>query len=287
MLIFAKEISFFKHRAIIVFCFFSILLSNSNDEQRIVTIGGSVTEIAFALGVGESIIAVDQSSTIPEKVLDLPQVGYIRAISSEGILSVMPTKIITTSDMGPPNVIKQIQDSGVELVILDAATDFDGILRMVGEIANSLDVPEEGERVYNKILKEFSKVKTLVSKNAKKSKVAFFMDMTGSKVFNAAGKGTRGDYLIEVIGGKNIFKNDFKRYSKVSSESLIKYNPDLILIATKGFSGSLKSYIYDEKSLESISAVSSKNVFEIDIGYYLTFGTNFSDAVLKLLEEIK
>ena len=147
MLGFAKEICFFKQRVIIVFCFFSILLSNSNDEQRIVTIGGSVTEIAFALGVGESIIAVDQSSTIPEKVLDLPQVGYIRAISSEGILSVMPTKIITTSDMGPPNVIKQIQDSGVELVILDAATDFDGILRMVGDIANSLNIPKEGERV--------------------------------------------------------------------------------------------------------------------------------------------
>ena len=280
------KFNYLKNYLVIVFCFFSIIFSKSVDKERIVTIGGSVTEIAFALGAGESIIAVDQSSTIPEKVLELPQVGYIRAISSEGILSVMPTKIITTSDIGPPNVIKQIRNAGVELVILDAATDFDGILRMVREVADALDLSAKGSEVVNRINKEFSKVQEIVSKKTKRNKIVFFMDMTGSKTFNAAGQGTRGDYLIEVIGGKNVFKNDFKRYSKVSSESLIDYNPDIILIATKGFSGSLKSNIYSDKSLQSIEAVSSKNIFELDLGYYLTFGTHFSKAVLELLDKI-
>ena len=73
-------------------------------DNRLVTIGGSVTDIVFALGEGDLVVAVDQSSTLPEKVKDLPQAGYVRAISAEGILSMLPTKILASSDIGPPNV---------------------------------------------------------------------------------------------------------------------------------------------------------------------------------------
>ena len=77
----------------------------SDKPDRFVSIGGCVTETLFAIGAGEKIVAVDQSSTLPEIVKDLPQVGYIRSISSEGILSMLPTQIFTTTDIGPPNVI--------------------------------------------------------------------------------------------------------------------------------------------------------------------------------------
>ena len=80
---------------------FLITLNGVDCKERIVTIGGCVTEIIFALDMGKKVVAVDQSSTIPTKVKELPQVGYIRSISSEGILSMFPTKILTTTDIGP------------------------------------------------------------------------------------------------------------------------------------------------------------------------------------------
>ena len=88
-------------------------------NDRIVTIGGSITEIVFALGAGKSVVAVDWSSNIPSKVTDLPQVGYVRQLSSEGILSMSPTQILTTTDIGPPKVIEQIKDVGLTMQVLD------------------------------------------------------------------------------------------------------------------------------------------------------------------------
>ena len=69
-------------------------------KERIITIGGTATELVFALGAGEKVVAVDQSSVFPEEIKSLPQIGYIRAISAEGVLALKPTKIITTSEIG-------------------------------------------------------------------------------------------------------------------------------------------------------------------------------------------
>ena len=68
---------------ITIFLFLSLSLTKND---RIVTNGGSITEIVFALGSGKSVVAVDWSSNIPSKVKELPQVGYVRQLSSEGIL---------------------------------------------------------------------------------------------------------------------------------------------------------------------------------------------------------
>ena len=52
-------------------------------EPRLVTLGGSITEIVYALGAGDRIVAVDTTSVYPESVLSLPKIGYMRALSSE------------------------------------------------------------------------------------------------------------------------------------------------------------------------------------------------------------
>ena len=87
------------------------------ETERIITIGGCVTETVFTLNQGHKVVAVDVSSTIPYKIKKLPQVGYIRAISSEGILSMSPDYILTTTDIGPPKVVEQLRKSGVKMEI--------------------------------------------------------------------------------------------------------------------------------------------------------------------------
>ena len=98
----------------IIFLLFSVLLT---EQLRLITIGGCVTETVFLLGRGDDVVAVDQSSNYLSKIDGIPQVGYIRAISSEGVLSMFPNKILTTTDMGPPNVVEQIKNSGVDIHI--------------------------------------------------------------------------------------------------------------------------------------------------------------------------
>ena len=63
---------------------------SADAATRIVTVGGAATEIVFALERGDDVVGVDLSSTFPESVRDLPQVGYVRSISAEGVLALEP-----------------------------------------------------------------------------------------------------------------------------------------------------------------------------------------------------
>ena len=256
-------------------------------KERIVTIGGCVTEIVYALDKGNSVVAVDQSSTIPKKVKDLPQVGYIRSISSEGILSMFPTKILTTTDIGPVKVIEQINESGVDFKIFDSPKSFEDILTLISDIAIHLDVKENGDSLNTELTILNDKLINLKANNKSKPKIVFFMNPSASS-YTAAGAGTKANYLIEYIGGENIFSNDFNKYSKVSKEDVIKYNPDIILVGyfDKSTSKKMNSLFESNEYFESLTAVKNKNIFGIDIGSTLNFGPSFVHSSSDLINKI-
>ena len=85
----------------------------AEDAKRIVTLGGSVTEIAMALGAGDLLVARDSTSTYPSEITTLPDVGYIRGLSPEGVLSVAPDLILAEADAGPPAAVDVLTAAGV------------------------------------------------------------------------------------------------------------------------------------------------------------------------------
>ena len=255
------------------------------NKNNIITIGGSVTEVVFSLGYGENVIAVDQSSTLPaDQVKNLPQVGYVRSLSAEGILSLKPSIILASSDIGPKNVINQIENASVPIHIFDSPKDFNGIISLIKDIADTLNVDKPKDVLINNLNKKKKELDDLIQNT--NMKIAFFMNAGNSNSLNAAGNNTKANYLIELIGGQNIFKDSFNRYSKVSNESLLKLNPDIILIGSMSNDDLLKSEITNNSNLNSINAIKNNQVFVIDLGYHLTFGTNLVDAALNLSKNI-
>lgn len=267
----------------LIFC-----LGYSNSDRRIITIGGSVTEIVFELGIGNQVVAVDQSSISPEKVTKLPQVGYIRMISSEGILSLNPDIILTTTDIGPQKVVDQLKKSGVDLYIYDSAYNLDGIIALVENISNDLDLKSKGVEIIQNIEKNNQKVEKIKNNLTQNSKMVFFMNPSiGS--FTAAGENTKANYLIQYLGGENIFSNQFKKYSKVTKENIINLNPDIILAGSTRNNNEeeILSLFYEKDEFNSINAVENKNVIFINMGKYLTYGSKFSQNVYELLNQIQ
>ena len=87
------------------------------DTSRIVAIGGDVTEILYALKAEGKIAAVDSTSQFPAQALkEKPNVGYMRALSAEGVLSANPTLIVASKDAGPPDVVAALKASAVPYV---------------------------------------------------------------------------------------------------------------------------------------------------------------------------
>ena len=115
------------------------------DISRIVVMNGDFTEVVYALGLGENVVAVDTSATYPSEATELPQVGYQRRLSAEGVLSMDPTVVIGNTHAGPPEVLEQIRATGVPVVVLEVVTTVDGGARKIRRIAQALGVPARGE----------------------------------------------------------------------------------------------------------------------------------------------
>jgi iron complex transport system substrate-binding protein len=103
---------------------------------RIVAIGPAVSETVAALGAADSLVAVDSSSVYPPALRGLPQVGYMRALSAEGVLSLNPGVLLISADAGPPAALKQLRGTGLPVVVMpdghSPATVMESVRRVGG-----------------------------------------------------------------------------------------------------------------------------------------------------------
>ncbi|MET0748950.1 MAG: ABC transporter substrate-binding protein, partial [Rhizobium sp.] len=104
------------------------------DTSRLVSIGGDVTEIVYALGEEKRLIARDSTSVYPEAAAKLPDVGYMRALSPEGILAVNPSAIIAVEGSGPPEALAVLRNASVPFETVPQSFDRDGILKKIASI---------------------------------------------------------------------------------------------------------------------------------------------------------
>ena len=259
-------------------------LVDINKDFKFITIGGSVTETIFKLGFGRAVIAVDQSSTFPDRVKNLPQVGYIRAIASEGVLSMIPTKIFTTSDIGPPNAVSQIKDSGVDIEIFDAPKTVDDIIILIDKLSTLLDAKAQRNIVVGEIQSDIVKIDNIISNYDKVPSMVFFMNPS-SGGYMAAGKGTIADYLIDLMGGDNPFSDDFSKYQRVNKEEILKYDPDIILVASHGGDGKSSLHFTNGSEFKSLKSVDNRNVIDISMSN-LTMGPSFISNTVSVMEKI-
>src|SRR3954470_23493430 len=105
---------------------FATLWSRTADEpsnQRIVCIGQTLNEIIYALGAEKNLVGVDLSSTYPPQIKNLRNVGYHRALTAEGILSLKPTVIVHHNNIRAENVIPQLNDLQVPMKTFQGKAD--------------------------------------------------------------------------------------------------------------------------------------------------------------------
>src|SRR5262245_50807125 len=101
------------------------------DTSRIVSIGGLITEIVYALGEEARLVARDSTSTWPEAAAKLPDVGYMRALSPEGVLSVNPSAILALHGSGPREAIDVLKKSSVPFIEVPDHFNHEGILEKI------------------------------------------------------------------------------------------------------------------------------------------------------------
>ena len=197
-------------------------------DGPIVSIGGDVTEIVYALGAGERVAAVDITSRHPKEARDLPQVGYMRQLSAEPILSLSPTLILAIADAGPPQVLDQLQSAGTCLALIPDAHSAEGVVRKVEAVAAAVDRKAEGGALEAKLEAEFAALRSSLSAVKDRPRVLFLFSV-GEGAPMVGGRKTSADAIITLAGGQNAI-DSFEEFKPASSEGIIAAAPDVVLV---------------------------------------------------------
>jgi iron complex transport system substrate-binding protein len=197
-------------------------------DGPIVSIGGDVTEIVYALGAGARVTAVDITSRHPKEARDLPQVGYMRQLSAEPILSLSPRLILAIADAGPPQVLDQLQSAGTCLALIPDEHSTEGVIRKVAAVAAALDRKAEGEALAAKLEAEFAALQSSLSAIKDKPRVLFLFSVGEGAPMVGGGK-TSAHAIITLAGGQNAIES-FEEFKPASSEGIIAAAPDVVLV---------------------------------------------------------
>ena len=275
-------ISFFLHQNS-----FSNECSPANDVSRVTVAGGSITEIMYMIDAEESIIAVDITSNFPERARSHPQIGYVRALSAEGILSLDPTIIIGEDDMGPPAVLEQINRTGVEVAIISEKHNIAGIKSKIECVAKILNKKVEARELFDARLNPAIEKLNIASERVseKQTKAIFILGLqSGSPLIG--GMGTSANGLIEMVGAKNVLSS-FEGWKPVSTESILMAEPDLILISNRGLSafGDVES-LRQHPALALTPAAKNNNIIAMDGMAMLGFGPRTIFSALNIANDI-
>lgn len=256
-------------------------LSLKAESPRIVSIGGPVTEIVYALGADKGLAGVDTSSIYPEAATKLPQVGYQRMLSAEGVLALHPTLILASADAGPPPVVEQLKQSGVTWITIPAENSVKGAKAKIEAVAHALHREKEGGALESHLDDQMAKAQALVASETVKPKVLFIYARGGGTV-NVAGQGTAADAMITLAGGANAVSG-YTGYKPITAEAVVAAAPDVILIPSRGLEsiGGIDGLL-SQPGLAATPAGKSRRVVALDDLLLLGFGPRLGDALLQL-----
>lgn len=257
------------------------LPAHAEQSIRVVTIGGALTEIVYALEAQDTLVGSDTTSYFPSAAAELPKVGYQRALSAEGILSLSPTLVILTQEAGPPPVLKQIESAGVTLLTLDAGRSIEDVTQKISAIAAALNREEKAKELIEQINAESQKLADITGKQSSRLNAMFILQHGGGAPL-VAGKDTAANSIIQLSGANNVVV-DYTGYKPLTPEAAVSLKPDVILITSQGLEqAGGKEGLLKSPGISLTPAGKQGNIIAMDSLLMLGFGPRTTQAAQAL-----
>lgn len=248
---------------------------------RVVSLGGSVTEIVVALGAEDRLVARDTTSTFPQSVMALPDVGYVRALSPEGVLSVRPDLILAEDCAGPPEAMEVLKAAGVTVQSIPGEASPAGVLAKITAVATALNLPDQGAVLSAQVAVGFDALRTEVAEVKHPKRVLFILSLQGGRVM-AGGTGTEAEGIITLAGGVNA-ASGFDGYKPMTDEAVLTAAPDVILMMDREGDLSISNAdVLAQPALAATPAAAQGAIVRMDGMFLLGFGPRTPDAARAL-----
>ncbi|MCX8071940.1 MAG: cobalamin-binding protein [Candidatus Binatia bacterium] len=195
--------------------------------QRIVSLAPALTELVFALGVGDRLVGATAQCDFPPQALTLPRVGTFLSPNVEAVLHARPDIVLVSPSPGNRRAVEQLRNLGLRVFVVDPQTVQD-LAATVRQVGKALGVEEHADRLADRFVASIEATQRLVA-SCPPRKVLF---VVGRNPLIAVGSGTMQDELIHLAGGTNVVRAH--GWPKVSIESVLQAGPEVIIDATMG-----------------------------------------------------
>ncbi|WP_375688411.1 hemin ABC transporter substrate-binding protein [Pseudooceanicola sp. LIPI14-2-Ac024] len=251
----------------------------ADPAQRVVSVGGAVTEIVYALGEEGRLVARDTTSNFPAAAEALPDVGYIRALSPEGVLSVAPDLILSEEGAGPPEAVELLKAAAIPFAEVPDGFTRDAVLAKITAVGDALAVPEKAAALAEKVGAELDAAVAGVVPSGKK--VLFILSMQDGRIL-ASGTGTSADGIIRLAGAENAV-TAFEGYKPLTDEAVTEAQPDVILMMDReGDHAAANAQLLAHPAISTTPAAANQAIVRMDGMLLLGFSIRTPEAVRDL-----
>lgn len=256
--------------------------------QTVVTLGPSSSSIVSALGVD-----VTASDTESVKLLEkagnkqykkVKDVGYMRALTIESLLSVKPNIVIADASISPLSVLTRLQAFNVQTTLLAEVKSLSDVEKNIKEIANKLGKQKEGQQLIITLQTQTKKVDDIINAYAKKNngkpkQVLMLLQISANGAY-MLGKDTQSDRWLQLIKAHNILS--FNGMRPLSKEGLMSLKPQVIVIA-QASANMLKPY---PEVLNYLKDKYHTKIVSIDASRIDNFGAEFGETEVLLAQKV-
>ena len=257
----------------------------NKSPQRIITLAPSITETAFAIGLGDKIVAVTDYCDYPAATQYLPKVGGFINPNLEAIVGLQPDLVILLVEH--QKIVAQLHQLNIPTFVVDNNT-LAGIQRSIQQIAERTNHQAQAELLIARIQKKIKRIENKTNRLAKPKVMLAMGHSIGDNQMSSvyiAGKNDFYDDLITLAGGQNVYQDERLKVPTLSAEGILKLNPDIILDIfpeADDHDYDLNSVRQQWRSLDLLNAVKNDKIYIIEQGYATIPGPR----IFLLLEEM-
>jgi iron complex transport system substrate-binding protein len=255
------------------------------DAARIVSLGGAVTEILYALGAAPRIAAVDTTSLFPAEALrDKPNVGYLRALSPEGILSARPDLVIAAEGAGPPDALALAREAGVPVVTVAETPDEAGVLDRIAKVGQHAGLESEAAALAERVRADFAALSAERARIARPVKALVVLSLQNGRVL-AGGRASTADGILALAGARNAAAG-VEGFKPLGDEAIVAAAPDAVVMMRTGHGATTAETVFAQPALAQTPAAARRALVTLDGLLLLGFGPRTPEAARTLMRAL-
>ena len=258
------------------------------DASRIVSLSGDLTEILFALGEGDRVVAIDVTTTFPEAATALPIIGFGQDLAPEPVLAMSPTVVLANDLTGPIETIEQLRNAGVPVVVLNTGGSFDAVGHKIRTVAELVGVTAEGEALATAVDAQIQAAVALAAQSDSVPRVAFIYTR-GPQLLLLFGIGIGTNPMIEGANAVDVgAETGVFGAAPVSAEALIAAAPDVVVLPEAGLQalGGIDALLEVIPGLAETPAGQNGAFLAYDEAYFFNLGPRVGEALMEFVLDL-